>query len=125
LVAPPLWPGPRLSIATGRLVTDATSGFWVFDTEALTLLADRHPSDYPEPELILLLSRTRLRFVEVPVHMRERMAGQTSLTLPHGDRARAPPAPSHRRAASAVHARGNERACRSPPILISLGMLYG
>ena len=73
--------GRILTFVTGRLVTDPTSGLWAFGKRAVALLADHHPSGYPEPELVLFLTRNNLRITEVPVEMRERFAGQTSLTL--------------------------------------------
>jgi glycosyltransferase involved in cell wall biosynthesis len=73
--------GRILSLVTGQVVTDPTSGSWAFGKQALALLAEHHPSGYPEPELLLFLSRNRLRVAEVPVTMRERFAGQTSLTM--------------------------------------------
>ena len=72
--------GMVLSVMTGRPVTDPTSGLWAFGPRAIGILADHHPSGYPEPELHLFLSRNRLRSTEVPAAMRERPAGQTSLT---------------------------------------------
>ena len=72
--------GIVLTALTGRRVTDPTSGLWAFGPQALAVLAEHHPSGYPEPELRLFLSRNRLRAVEVPVTMRERPAGHTSLT---------------------------------------------
>jgi glycosyltransferase involved in cell wall biosynthesis len=72
--------GMILTVLTRRLVTDPTSGLWAFGPQALAVLAEHHPSGYPEPELRLFLSRNRLRAVEIPVTMRERPAGQTSLT---------------------------------------------
>ena len=69
-----------LSTATGRRITDATSGFCVFGPRALRLLARHHPTGYAEPELILLLHRNRLRTGEVPVRIRPRLRGRTSLT---------------------------------------------
>jgi len=69
-----------LTVLTKRRVTDPTSGFWAFGETALHLLVDHHPSGYPEPELLLFLSRNDLRLVEVPVDMRSRFAGRTSLT---------------------------------------------
>jgi glycosyltransferase involved in cell wall biosynthesis len=74
--------GTLLSVLTGRRVTDPTSGLWAFGPTALRLLVEHHPSGYPEPELVLFLSRNKLRFLEVPVRMRERSAGRTSLTPP-------------------------------------------
>jgi len=70
-----------LSIVTGRPVTDPTSGFCAFGPRAVRFLAEHHPTGYPEPELLLLLSRNRLSVAEVAVSSRPRMAGRTSLTL--------------------------------------------
>jgi glycosyltransferase involved in cell wall biosynthesis len=72
--------GRVLSRLTARTVTDPTSGFWAFGPRAVRLLADHHPSGYPEPELLLFLHRNGLRVVEVPVEMRRRLSGRTSLT---------------------------------------------
>ena len=73
--------GRVLTLLTGRLVTDPTSGLWAFGPRALDVLADHHPSGYPEPELHLFLHRNGLRVVSVPVTMRERQEGRSSLTL--------------------------------------------
>jgi glycosyltransferase involved in cell wall biosynthesis len=69
-----------LSLTTGLRVTDPTSGFWAFGPRAIRLLASRHPTGYPEPELLMLLAQTGLRVAEVPTRMNARIAGQTSLT---------------------------------------------
>ena len=69
-----------LTVWTGRRFTDPTSGFWGFGPRAVELLGEHHPSGYPEPELRLLLHRNHQAVVEVPVEMRPRLAGQTSLT---------------------------------------------
>jgi glycosyltransferase involved in cell wall biosynthesis len=69
-----------LSRLTGRRVTDPTSGFCALSRRAIRLLADHHPTGYPEPELQLLLSRSGLVAVEVPVRPRQRLGGRTSLT---------------------------------------------
>ena len=71
-----------LSRMMRRRVTDPTSGFWGFGPRAVRLLAEHHPSGYPEPELLLLLHRNGLRVDEVPIDMRPRRAGRTSLTPP-------------------------------------------
>jgi glycosyltransferase involved in cell wall biosynthesis len=72
--------GVCLSRIIGRRVTDPTSGFWALGPRAMALLADDHPTGYPEPELLLLLDRRRLTTVEVPVRSQARAAGRTSLT---------------------------------------------
>lgn len=70
-----------LSRLTRQRVTDPTSGFWSFGPRALQVLGDHYPRGYSEPELLLFLCRNRLRVVEVPVDMRPRQGGRSSLTL--------------------------------------------
>jgi glycosyltransferase involved in cell wall biosynthesis len=69
-----------LTALTGRVVTDPTSGFCALGPRAVRLLAEHHPTGYPEPELRLFLDRNGLRVVEVPVEARSRLGGRTSLT---------------------------------------------
>ena len=69
-----------LSLLTRRQVTDPTSGFCAFGPKAVALLSEHHPTGYEEAELLLFLSRNRLRVVEVPVGARDRVAGSTTLT---------------------------------------------
>ena len=69
-----------LSIVTRRRFTDPTSGLWLFGPRALRLLSGHHPAGYAEPELLLFLNRNGLRVSEVPIRMRPRIAGRTSLT---------------------------------------------
>jgi glycosyltransferase involved in cell wall biosynthesis len=59
--------------------TDATSGFRAYGPRALRYLANYYPADYPEPEAIVLLSRRGLPICEVPVQMRARQGGQSSI----------------------------------------------
>jgi hypothetical protein len=69
-----------LTALTGRVVTDPTSGFCAIGPRAIRLLAEHHPTGYPEPELRLFLDRNGLRVMEVPVEARSRQGGRTSLT---------------------------------------------
>ncbi len=69
-----------LSMVTRKPFTDPTSGFWLFGPRALRLLSGHHPHGYAEPELLLFLSRNGLRVTEVPIRMRPRVGGRTSLT---------------------------------------------
>jgi hypothetical protein len=69
-----------LTIWTRQRITDPTSGFWCYGPRATRLLRRHHPTGYPEPELLLLLVRNGLRVGEVPIRVRPRRAGQTSLT---------------------------------------------
>ena len=69
-----------LSALTRTRVTDPTSGFCAIGPRALRVLAEHHPTGYPEPELRLFLSRNRFRVTEVGVLGRPRLGGTTSLT---------------------------------------------
>ena len=63
----------------GARVTDPTSGFRVAGRRAIELFAAHYPSDYPEPEAIALATRSGLSVSEVPVVMREREHGRSSI----------------------------------------------
>jgi glycosyltransferase involved in cell wall biosynthesis len=70
-----------VSLLVRQRVTDTTSGFRVVNRKGISLFASDYPHDYPEVETIVLLFRHRLRLVEVPVAMRRRAGGQSSITL--------------------------------------------
>ena len=69
-----------VSLMVGQHVSDTTSGFRAVNRKALRLFAAEYPHDYPEVESIVLLSRHGLRMVEVPVRMRVRETGSSSIT---------------------------------------------
>jgi glycosyltransferase involved in cell wall biosynthesis len=69
-----------LRLRCGARVTDPTSGFRVAGRRAIELFARDYPSDYPEPEAIALAGRAGLRVAEVPVEMRARSHGASSIT---------------------------------------------
>ena len=62
-------------------MTDTTSGFQALNREGIALFARDYPSDYPEVEATVLVLKHRLRLVEVPVRMREREHGSSSITF--------------------------------------------
>ena len=70
-----------VSLITRQRVTDTTSGFRAVNRLGIRLFAADYPHDYPEVETTVLVHRHRLRMVEVPVSMRTRAAGQSSITL--------------------------------------------
>src|SRR5918996_3024866 len=69
-----------VSALVGQRVTDTTSGFQACNRRAIALFAADYPHDYPEVEATVMVFRHRLRLVEVPVQMRERTAGSSSIT---------------------------------------------
>jgi glycosyltransferase involved in cell wall biosynthesis len=68
-----------LSWIVGERVTDPTSGFRLIDRKGIELFARDYPHDYPEVEAVLLLHFHRLRSREVPVLMRQRTTGVSSI----------------------------------------------
>ncbi len=69
-----------ISRITRQRVTDTTSGFRAANRRAIELFAEDYPHDYPEVETTVMVVKERLRLVEVPVTMRERAAGRSSIT---------------------------------------------
>jgi glycosyltransferase involved in cell wall biosynthesis len=65
--------------ALGRPFHDATSGMYAANALALPVLAAPYDSGAPEVESLLRLQEAGLRVAEVPVHMRERAAGESKL----------------------------------------------
>lgn len=66
---------------SGVRVTDVTSGFRGFGPRAVAFFSQHTPNDYPEPESIVMAARAHLSVAEVPVVMRPRETGQSSLTV--------------------------------------------
>jgi glycosyltransferase involved in cell wall biosynthesis len=69
-----------VSQIAGQRVTDTTSGFQALSRRAIELFARDYPHDYPEVEATVMVFRHRLRLLEVPVQMRERGGGRSSIT---------------------------------------------
>jgi glycosyltransferase involved in cell wall biosynthesis len=69
-----------VSAIARQRVTDTTSGFQALNRRALGLFAADYPHDYPEVEGMVMTIKHRLRLVEVPVQMREREHGRSSIT---------------------------------------------
>jgi hypothetical protein len=61
-------------------IGDVTSGYRAAARPAIELFARYYPADYPEPEAVALASRAGLRVQEVPVLMRDRIHGESSIT---------------------------------------------
>ncbi|HEV8601963.1 MAG TPA: glycosyltransferase family 2 protein [Gaiellaceae bacterium] len=69
-----------VSLIVRQRVTDTTSGFRAMNRRGICLFAADYPHDYPEVEATVLVFRHRLRMVEVPVAMRQRELGRSSIT---------------------------------------------
>ncbi len=69
-----------VSRIVGQRVTDTTSGFQAVNKHGIALFARDYPHEYPEVEATVMVFRHRLRLCEVPVTMRERGGGRSSIT---------------------------------------------
>jgi glycosyltransferase involved in cell wall biosynthesis len=65
-------------------ITDHTSGFRAYNRRALYFLADHYPTDYPEPEVVILLGRNHFVMKEVFTQMLRRQGGVSSIPLAKG-----------------------------------------
>ena len=68
-----------LKVATGVRIKDVTSGFRAASKRALKLFASDYPVDYPEPESLAMVLAKGMQVCEVPVIMRERAGGTSSI----------------------------------------------
>lgn len=63
----------------GQTIHDSTSGFRAFNRQTLAVVSKYYPDEYPEPEAVVQFGLSRLRMLEVPVRMRERQGGVSSI----------------------------------------------
>jgi glycosyltransferase involved in cell wall biosynthesis len=70
-----------VNLLTGGRYTDTTSGFRAYNRRAIRYLARNYSRDYPEVNAIVNLSQNAFRIREVPISMRDRRGGASSITL--------------------------------------------
>lgn len=68
-----------IRLCTGVQVKDVTSGFRAVDRRFIEIYAADYPSDYPEPEAVITAVMYHGKIKEVPVVMRERQNGESSI----------------------------------------------
>ena len=69
-----------IQICCGTKVLDVTSGFRAVNRKYIEEYAKDYPVDYPEPEAIVKSSLSGARIMEVPVIMKERENGESSIS---------------------------------------------
>lgn len=69
-----------IRLLCGLRISDCTSGFRAANRRVIEAFAHWYPDDYPEPEVTLLLHRWGFKVAEVPVLMRRRRAGRSSIS---------------------------------------------
>lgn len=74
------WFAGMTRVLFGQRITDSTSGMRMCGRRAMELFVQDYPRDYPEPETVCRLLRHKLKVKEVPVVMRSRVGGKSSLS---------------------------------------------
>nr|WP_077706362.1 glycosyltransferase family 2 protein [Virgibacillus dokdonensis] len=69
-----------LKLLTKKSYTDPTSGYRAINAHVIELFANNYPKDYPEPEVLMHLTRKRMRIQEVTANMQDRQGGESSIT---------------------------------------------
>ncbi|MFQ7156532.1 MAG: glycosyltransferase family 2 protein [Merdimonas faecis] len=70
-----------IRILTGKTITDPTSGLRMVNRDVMKFFACDYPKDYPEPESVVAILRSGKIVKEIPVMMRERSGGVSSISL--------------------------------------------
>ncbi|MBF0511366.1 MAG: glycosyltransferase family 2 protein [Candidatus Omnitrophica bacterium] len=68
-----------INALTGVKIKDPTSGFRAYNKKMIALFAAYYPHDFPEPEAIVVAHQARGCILELPVVMRKRKAGSSSI----------------------------------------------
>ncbi len=68
-----------INVLTGVKINDPTSGFRAYNQKMIGLFSEYYPHDFPEPEAIVVAQQAHARILEVPVVMRAREAGSSSI----------------------------------------------
>jgi glycosyltransferase involved in cell wall biosynthesis len=68
------------ALIVGQEIIDNTSGFRAYSRRAIELLSQTYLGEYPEPESIGYLKSQGCSIIEIPVQMRSRMGGTSSIT---------------------------------------------
>lgn len=68
------------SLIIRQRITDNTSGFRAYNKKTIHFLARHYPTDYPEPEAVILLGKNNFVIREIVSRMRERENGVSSIT---------------------------------------------
>lgn len=70
-----------IRLTTGKKIYDVTSGYRAVNREFIEIYAKDYPTDFPEPEAIVTAVMYRGKVMEVPVQMKAREGGKSSITF--------------------------------------------
>lgn len=69
-----------IKMLTGHTITDPTSGMRMANRQVIEHFAEEYPKDYPEPETAVTILKKGYTVKEIPVEMKERQAGVSSIS---------------------------------------------
>lgn len=70
-----------IRLLTRETITDPTSGMRMVNRKLLKEFAESYPKDYPEPESAVTALKRGYRIKEIPVQMRSRAEGESSISM--------------------------------------------
>lgn len=70
-----------IKLLTGKTITDPTSGMRMVNRKLLKKFTEDYPKDYPEPESVVAILAQKYKVKEIPVVMKERMEGESSISF--------------------------------------------
>lgn len=70
-----------IRLTTGKKIIDVTSGYRAVNRMFIDIYSKDYPTDYPEPEAIVAAIMHWGRVVEIPVQMKAREGGTSSITF--------------------------------------------
>ena len=68
-----------IKLFTRKKITDPTSGLRMINSDIIKVFAESYPRDYPEPESVVHVIKLGKNVREIPVIMRERQGGKSSI----------------------------------------------
>lgn len=70
-----------MKILFGQRISDSTSGMRMCNRKVMKNFIDDYPRDYPEPESVVAVLRRKMKVEEIPVIMKERTGGVSSISM--------------------------------------------
>ncbi len=62
-------------------ITDNTSGFRAYNKKTIKFLSEFYPTDFPEPEIVIMLGINKFKIKEIYTQMQKRQGGVSSISL--------------------------------------------
>lgn len=70
-----------IRLTTGKKIYDVTSGYRAVNRKFIDVYSNDYPTDFPEPEAIVTAVMYKGKVMEVPVQMKAREGGKSSITF--------------------------------------------